>query len=127
MKDGPLLAASIRYLADLKITRWIKSFSGEPFSRLAGTCNRCGQCCRTPVIPVQPLLLYLPIITQMVIAWHRIVNGFELIREKRQEGLLVFECIHWDDASRECDSYASRRSEKRTPNINRRRTGGSNA
>ena len=113
MKDGPLksaikLAARSRYMADLKVTRWIKSFSGEPYFRLTGTCNRCGQCCQTPVIPVYPLLFYLPIFKQMVVAWHRVVNGFVLIKEERQEGLLVFECTHWDNASKQCDSYASR-------------------
>ncbi len=113
MQDGPIkatvkLAARLRYLADLKMTRWIKSFSGEPFFRIEGACNRCGQCCQTPVIPVHPILFYLPIFKRMVIGWHRLVNGFDLIREERRAGLLVFECSHWNRVSRRCDSYNSR-------------------
>ena len=113
MKDGPLkatvkLVARLRYQADLNITRWIKGFSGEPYFQLVGACNRCGQCCRTPVIPVHPILFYLPIIKRLVIGWHWVVNGLELIREERRAGLLVFECSHWDEASGQCDSYKSR-------------------
>jgi len=113
LQDSPLkaavkLVARIRYLADLKLTRRIKALSGEPHYRLVGSCNRCGQCCRTPVIPVYPLIFYLPFVKRMVIAWHRAVNGFELIREVRREGLLVFSCTHWDRDSRLCDAYKSR-------------------
>jgi len=113
MRDGPLkitvkLFARLCYQADLKFTRWIKTFSGEPYFRLTGACNQCGQCCRTPAITVHPVVLYLPLIKRAVIAWHRIINGFELIDAERQTGLLVFRCTHWDDTSGQCDSYASR-------------------
>jgi Fe-S-cluster containining protein len=113
MKDGALktavkLAARLKYLADLKVTRWIKAWSGEPYYLVTGDCRRCGQCCRTPVIPVYPLLFYLPLFKQLMIWWHRSVNGFELIRAERRAGLMVFRCTHWDSHTGLCDAYRSR-------------------
>jgi hypothetical protein len=39
-----------------------------------------------------------------LIAWHRIVNGFELVQMNRRTGLMVFRCAHFDPESRLCDS-----------------------
>jgi uncharacterized protein len=92
----------------LKFTRWVKTFSGEPFYRLAGSCRRCGHCCQSPAIQVSPLLLYLPLIRRLVLKWHQVVNGLELVREERSAGLMAFRCTHWDPATGLCDSYSSR-------------------
>ena len=109
MKDDRLrktvkTLARWRYLADLKLTRLFK----KPPYRLAGSCLRCGACCRNPSITVFPVFLYFRSARRLLIAWHRIVNGFELDHLNRRTGLIVFCCTHFDPKSGLCDSYKSR-------------------
>ena len=44
----------------------------------------------------------------LFLAWHRRVNGFELVSEDARAGVFVFRCSHFDRATRSCDSYGSR-------------------
>ncbi len=113
MQDGPLritvkFAARLRYNADLYITRRIRTFYGEPYFQLAGNCNRCGNCCRSPVIPVRSFMFYLPLYQRLIVTWHKVINGFELLSAEKKSGLLVFRCTHWDTKTRLCDAYGSR-------------------
>ncbi len=75
---------------------------------LRGECRQCGECCVTPSIQTRPLFLYLHSTRRLMLWWHRVVNGFELIAEDRRTGLLIFRCTHYDSDSRRCDSYGSR-------------------
>ncbi|MGD8369536.1 MAG: YkgJ family cysteine cluster protein [Desulfobacterales bacterium] len=93
-----------RYRVDLRITR----FFHRPSYRLAGNCARCGACCRTPSIPVSPIFLYPGTTRRLILAWHRIINGFELEQMDRKGGILVFRCTHYNPHSGLCDSYSSR-------------------
>lgn len=97
-------AARWRYLADLKITRLLH----RPSFLLAGSCRCCGSCCRRPSIRTVPLLLYFRTLRRLLVGWHCRVNGFQLERMDRKEGLLVFRCTHFDPATGLCDSYQSR-------------------
>lgn len=97
--------ARIRYAVDLEITRRLR---GRRRFRLEGTCNRCGKCCRTPTIQVFPLILYMKHIRRLILAWHRVINGFRLLREDRKSRVLIFRCTHWDPKTGLCDSYESR-------------------
>jgi Fe-S-cluster containining protein len=93
-----------RYLVDLKFTRLYR----KPLYRLVGSCTRCGACCRNPSITVLPVFLYLRSTRSVLIAWHRIVNGFELEHLNRRTGLMVFRCAHFEPETGLCDSYKSR-------------------
>ena len=109
MKDDDLrkalkAAARWRYRADLKISRRLR----RPPYRLAGSCRRCGACCREPSIPVSPIFLYLGAARRLILAWDRIVDGFVLEETDRKAGILAFRCTHFDPESGRCDSCFSR-------------------
>jgi Fe-S-cluster containining protein len=79
-----------------------------PRYRLAGSCNGCGKCCETPSIQVDRVTFGLRSVSALVVGWHRVVNGFELIEKDPRLRLFVFRCTHYDATSRTCDSYESR-------------------
>jgi hypothetical protein len=113
MKDGPLRRAIkrialLRYTFDLGFTRWVLSRRGEPRYRLTGSCNGCGRCCETPIIPVSWPVFRLRSLRWVALSWHRWVNGFELTGEDRRHKLFIFRCTHYDPATKQCDSYESR-------------------
>ena len=100
--------ARIRYAADLKLTRLLKSARNRNLYRLAGSCLQCGKCCKKPTIRIFPLLFYLKSLRWVIITWQRSVNGFEFIEENRKDKCLVFRCTHLDPVTKLCDAYASR-------------------
>ncbi len=113
MKDGPIRrvlkrVALIRYTIDLGFTRWILRRRGEPRYRMTGSCNGCGKCCETPIIPVSRLVFRLRSLRWMTLAWHRWVNGFEPVGEDPRFKLFIFRCTHYDPVTKQCDSYGSR-------------------
>ena len=101
-------AARIRYTADLKLTRGLKSIRIKTPYRLAGSCLQCGKCCESPTIRIFPLLFYLKSLRWAIITWQRNINGFEFIGDNRKDKCLVFRCTHLDPVTRHCDAYHSR-------------------
>ena len=113
MKDGSFrrvvkALARARFAVDLRITRWIRARRGRPLYVLKGSCVRCGQCCETPMIRIPSPCFHLRSVRAMILWWHREVNGLELIQTDRKTHTFTFRCTHWDQASKECDSYESR-------------------
>lgn len=98
----------IRYSADLKLTRWLKSSGNKNPYRLMGSCLQCGKCCETPMIRIFPLFFYLKSLRWAINAWQRQVNGFEFIAENRRDKCLIFRCTHLDPTTKHCDAYRSR-------------------
>jgi hypothetical protein len=101
-------AARIRYSADLKLSRLLKSIRSKNLYRLAGSCLQCGKCCETPMIRIFPVLFYLKSLRWAIITWHRNINGFEFIGANRKDKCLVFRCTHLDPITKQCDAYRSR-------------------
>lgn len=109
MKDGPVRAAIKRiarawYELNLRLHRR----RHRPVFELAGACEGCAKCCEEPSIYVGRALFGLPLTRRLFVAWQRRVNGFELAREDRRQRTLVFDCTHFDRATRRCDSYDTR-------------------
>lgn len=107
MRDGPVrtfiktrLAKS--YLASVERRRkdahWI----------LAGECRSCASCCERPTIVVGSLMYFMAPLNRVWLWWQRAVNGFVLVDKEREARAFVFECTHFDTATRRCDSYLSR-------------------
>ncbi|XXF76949.1 YkgJ family cysteine cluster protein [Myxococcaceae bacterium GXIMD 01537] len=113
MKDGLLRRALkrlalLRYTLDLGFTRWVLRARGEPHYRLTGSCNGCGKCCETPVIPVSAPVFRLRTLRWLTLSWHRWVNGFVFTGEDKRAKLFIFRCTHYDPVTKQCDSYESR-------------------
>lgn len=100
--------ARIRYAIDLGLTRKVRARREPPRYRLTGSCNACGRCCERPTIQVSPWTLRFPALRALLLAWHRWVNGFELVGEDRARGLVAFRCTHYDAVTKQCDSYETR-------------------
>jgi len=114
MRDAPWrraikAVARWRYGVDLAATRRLRRWFGhdQPLT-LQGACTACGACCETPAVQVWPPLLYFRRVRALILAWHRHINGFELIGQDRRHGVLIFRCTHYDPATKLCDSYDSR-------------------
>ncbi|MCP4806059.1 MAG: YkgJ family cysteine cluster protein [Proteobacteria bacterium] len=75
---------------------------------LRGSCQGCGSCCERPSIRVDAVVWFLPMTRRAFLAWHRHVNGFELVGTERSARTFVFRCTHFDAVTRRCDSYATR-------------------
>ncbi len=113
MKDGLLRrvikrVALLRYVINLKITRSIKRRRGEPHFLLKGLCEGCGKCCEAPGIPVRPIFFRLRSTRWVILAWHRIINGFEFVKADSTNHTFILRCTHFDSVTRRCDSYESR-------------------
>lgn len=113
MRDGWVrrsVKAIARRMYELQITtaRALGRLRGGPRFRLEGTCEGCGQCCKSPSLRVDPLTYHLRIIRTPMLAWQRTVNGFEFKHREREGRLLVFRCTHYDPETKRCDSYDSR-------------------
>lgn len=93
---------------DLRLTRWALARRGEPRYRLTGSCNGCGKCCEAPSQPVSRFTWHVPTARRLFLWWQRVVNGFEVTDSVARSRVFVFRCTHFDRASRQCDSYASR-------------------
>ncbi len=111
MRDGPLrraIKAVVRTIWTLEAglrrplqprSRWV----------LHGACNGCGACCERPTIAVSKLFWRWPTPRRAFLAWQRHINGFALVNKLRgPTRAFVFRCTHFDENTRQCDSYASR-------------------
>lgn len=110
MKDG-VLRIAVKWMVrtwtsfDLAVTRRI---SPPPRYRLTGSCNSCGKCCEAPSFQVGRVTFHLKPLRSLVIAWQRLINGFEFTGVEARIRVLVFKCTHYDPATKQCDSYSSR-------------------
>jgi uncharacterized protein len=75
---------------------------------LGGGCRRCAACCERPGIRANLLVWHMPLLRRLFLSWQRRVNGFVLVEGVPRERLFLFECTHFDRATRSCDSYDSR-------------------
>ncbi len=113
MRDGPIRRALKAvalgvFVVNLRTTRAIMRLRGVKPYRLGGTCGKCAACCEAPGIQVDKMTWFLPTARGLFLAWHRRVNGFELIERDVANRMFVFRCTHWDPETRRCDSYDSR-------------------
>ena len=113
MTDGPFLravkrAARWRFYADLSLHRALRKARGERPYLLGGECRRCARCCEAPAIQASRAVWYVPTLRRAFLWWQRRVNGFELAGLDRRARVFVFDCTHFDRATRACDSYDSR-------------------
>jgi hypothetical protein len=94
--------ALLNFMIEVGLSRvWRRARGERP-------CQRSGGCCEAPSIAVGSLVWFMPRLRQVFLAWHRHVNGFELVREDPESQAFVFNCTHFDRASRSCDSFDSR-------------------
>lgn len=113
MRDGTLrrtvkAVARCAYFLDHWTDRGRRRLLGEPSYRLGGACRRCAACCEAPAIRVHALVWLAPRLRRAFLWWQEKVNGFVLVEARRSERTFVFECTHFDRATRSCDSYSSR-------------------
>ncbi|GDX83071.1 hypothetical protein LBMAG42_48820 [Deltaproteobacteria bacterium] len=113
MQDGPLrilVKTLVRWAltAEMALRRRWLNLRGEPRWELTGTCGSCARCCDAPTLQTGVLTARLPTLRRIFLAWHRVVNGWDLVRMDRSSRLFVFRCTHLHPATRQCDSYASR-------------------
>ena len=113
MQDGLILravkrAARWRFYADLSLHRALRKARGERPYLLGGECRRCARCCEAPAIQAGRAVWYVPTLRRAFLWWQRRVNGFELVGLDRRARVFVFDCTHFDRATRACDSYDSR-------------------
>jgi uncharacterized protein len=90
---------------------WRRSLArrlGRRRFELAGNCESCAKCCDAPSIRVGLLTWHLPRVRRMFLAWQSRINGFTFVREERDLQVFVFDCTHFDKATRRCDSYETR-------------------
>lgn len=114
MRDGPIRAtlkglALIRFYVDLWLWRlWRRLRGRKPRFDLQGDCQGCGKCCEAPTLAVPPILLRNPPVLELFLWWQRAVNGFDFVRADFKRSEVIFNCTHYDPASKRCDSYWSR-------------------
>jgi Fe-S-cluster containining protein len=92
----------------LGLDRALARVMGRSPYRLGGDCRTCAACCETPAIRAGWLSWYMPTLRRAFLAWHRHVNGFELVGRDVASRVFTFKCTHFDWATRRCDSYESR-------------------
>jgi hypothetical protein len=100
--------ALVNFQLGLLLTRRWRRLRGERAYRLGGECRRCAACCEAPAIQVGPWVWFVPTLRRLFLCWQERVNGFRLTHEVLAQRVFVFECTHFDRASRSCDSYDSR-------------------
>jgi Fe-S-cluster containining protein len=113
MRDGPFrrtvkAVARGAFFLNVWADRGRRWLLGERSYRLGGACRRCAACCEAPAIRVHALVWLAPGLRRAFLWWQEKVNGFELVEARRRERTFVFNCTHFDRATRSCDSYASR-------------------
>ena len=113
MRDGVLLRAVKRvalwsFRANLTAHRALLRSRGERPWTLGGGCRRSGGCCEAPALSAGRPIWSMATARRLFLAWHRRVNGFELVSEDARARVFVFRCSHFDRATRACDSYDSR-------------------
>ena len=109
MKDGPVRRQIKRLGLGVYYARlFFHRLQADTRYDLGGACVRCAKCCEEPGIQVGRVAWYLPGFRRVFLWWHRNVNGFLLKEARREDRTFIFECSHFDWASRSCDSYHSR-------------------
>lgn len=113
MRDGALRravkrVARLAFEIDLAVHRRLRRARGERPWTLGGECRRCAACCEAPTIAVGAVVWSLAPARLLFLWWQRHVNGFALVRADPDDRSLVFDCTHFDRATRACDSYGSR-------------------
>jgi len=113
MKDGALrrtlkAVARTAFFLNHWTDRGRRRLLGETSYRLGGACRRCAACCEAPAIRVHALVWLAPSLRRTFLWWQEKVNGFVLVEARRSERTFVFDCTHFDRATRSCDSYSSR-------------------
>jgi hypothetical protein len=113
MKDGALrrtvkAVARGAFFLNLWTERGRRRLLGQRPYLLGGACQRCAACCEAPAIQVGPLVWFVPTLRRLFLYWQERVNGFELTHQLLVQRVFVFECTHFDRATRSCDSYDSR-------------------
>lgn len=113
MRDGAGRRALKRialanYTLGLLLSRAVRRLRGERPWRLGGDCRRCAACCEAPAIQVGPLVWFVPTLRRLFLCWQQRVNGFRPTGQLVLQRVFVFDCTHFDRASRSCDSYDSR-------------------
>jgi uncharacterized protein len=113
VRDGPFRSALkglVRFPFEVNLTiirAWMKHRGQWPWE-LGGSCQGCAQCCEAPGIQVGRFIWFFPSARRVFIWWQRVVNGFLLTGEDKASRLFVFNCTHFDRATRRCDSYETR-------------------
>jgi hypothetical protein len=113
MQDGPVRRALKRvalanFTLGLGLSRAFSRWRRERAWVLGGDCRRCAECCEAPAIQVGSLVWHVPALRGAFLVWQEHVNGFRLSGRQRHLHVFVFECTHFDRATRSCDSYDSR-------------------
>lgn len=113
MRDGAFRralkrVALLNFALGLLLTRGIRRLRGERPWLLGGECRRCAACCEAPAIQVGPLVWFVPTLRRLFLFWQERVNGFKPTSQIALQRVFVFECTHFDRATRSCDSYGSR-------------------
>lgn len=113
MKDGSVrrvvkAVALAAFRFDVGLHRAVERLRGRSRFVLGGDCRRCAACCEAPAIQVGWFTWYFPMLTQLFLWWHRVVNGLELTGRDFRGRALIFRCTHFDAEARACDSYDSR-------------------
>jgi Fe-S-cluster containining protein len=113
MRDGPGRRALKRvalwnFELGLRLTRAVRRWRGERAWTLGGECRRCAACCEAPAIQVGVFVWFVPVLRRLFLLWQASVNGFGLVGQDGPRRVFVFECTHFDRATRACDSYDSR-------------------
>jgi hypothetical protein len=113
MKDGVWRravksVALVNFRIEVWLSRAWRRARGERPWPLAGGCQRSGGCCEAPSLAVGSLVWFMRPVRRLFLGWHRYVNGFELAQEDPLTQTFVFNCTHFDRATRSCDSFDSR-------------------
>ncbi len=115
VKDRPALAflkriVRLLWSVDRGLRRVLRLGKRWRYWKLEGACNGCGSCCTEPSIHVGLITWHFFLARWLFVAWQARVNGLEYVGQAEEGHDLLFRCAHYQAASRQCDSYATRPS-----------------
>ena len=90
-------------LLDNFLTNTAKRLFGSRY-RLAGSCKKCGSCCRQIYLTMTPAQTNSKLFTAVSVRWITWLFDFILIRIDHEHNSLVFTCQHLT-ASGQCGNY----------------------